>query len=274
MPSETAIKCHGGKAYLAKKIVALMPRHTHYVEPYFGGGSVLFAKDPECVSEVINDLHTGVYVFWRVMRDQEMFQKFKQIVELTPFSRMEFDAAVEGWPLDQPEAAAQFFIRNRQSRQGLGKDFATLSRNRTRRGMNEQVSSWLSAIDGLPWFHSRLRRVVIENMEALRLIEREDTPNTLFYCDPPYMHETRFSKDEYDHEMSGHDHGCLLATLSEIKGKFLLSGYRSKLYDTFASEYGWRRVDFDLPNNASSKKEKERKTECVWMNFQEAATAA
>lgn len=33
------IKWHGGKHYLAPKIVALMPRHLHYVEPFGGGGN-------------------------------------------------------------------------------------------------------------------------------------------------------------------------------------------------------------------------------------------
>ena len=51
------VKWHGGKHYLAKRIVARMPSHTHYVEPYAGSLAVLLAKDPEGVSEVANDLH-------------------------------------------------------------------------------------------------------------------------------------------------------------------------------------------------------------------------
>jgi len=50
MPATTNIgaplKWHGGKSYLADRIIALMPRHLHYVEPYFGGGQVLFRRDP------------------------------------------------------------------------------------------------------------------------------------------------------------------------------------------------------------------------------------
>ncbi len=32
------LKWHGGKSYLAKKIIELMPPHLHYVETHFGGG--------------------------------------------------------------------------------------------------------------------------------------------------------------------------------------------------------------------------------------------
>ena len=35
------LKWHGGKYYLAKRIIEEFPTHVHYVEPYFGGGSVL-----------------------------------------------------------------------------------------------------------------------------------------------------------------------------------------------------------------------------------------
>jgi D12 class N6 adenine-specific DNA methyltransferase len=52
------LKWHGGKWYLAPKIVALMPAHVHYVEPFAGGLSVLLAKDPAGVSEVVNDIRS------------------------------------------------------------------------------------------------------------------------------------------------------------------------------------------------------------------------
>lgn len=63
------LKWHGGKHYLAKRIVALMPPHVHYVEPYAGGLSVLLAKDPEGVSEVVNDIHGDLTNFWQCLAD-------------------------------------------------------------------------------------------------------------------------------------------------------------------------------------------------------------
>ena len=61
------IKWHGGKSYLADKIISLMPEHVHYVEPYFGGGFVLFRKACEGVSEVVNDLNSELTTFWDVL---------------------------------------------------------------------------------------------------------------------------------------------------------------------------------------------------------------
>lgn len=267
------INRHGGKHYLAKRIIALMPPHLHYVEPYFGGGSVLLQKDPEGVSEVVNDIDRSLTQFWRVLSTPRWFAEFLRIVQAIPFSQIEWEDAWAAMNLvEHPVTiAALFFIRVRQSRQGLMKDFATLSRNRTRRGMNEQVSSWLTAIDGLPDVHARLKRVVILNDDAIKVIQQQDGPNTLFYIDPPYLHETRVTTSDYAHEMSGDQHAILLAKLSGIKGKFILSGYPSTFYMSYAATQGWQRVDIKIDNKASSKKVKEIKTECLWMNYEPAA---
>jgi DNA adenine methylase len=242
-----------------------MPSHVHYVEPFFGGGSVLFAKPYEGVSEVINDRNDELANFWLVLSDPDLFADFHRRVSVLGMSETLWKTAWEGSPVKR---AVAFFVKYRQSRQGLGKDFATLSRNRTRRGMNEQASSWLSAVEGLPEVHSRLQRVVVLNRDALNVIHQQDGEQTLFYLDPPYLHETRVTTNEYgEHEMVREDHEKLLELLLQVRGKFLLSGYPSELYAQFATEGNWRRVDFEIDNKASSRARKPRVTECVWLNY-------
>ncbi len=270
MSIASAIKWHGAKSYLAKKIVGLMPPHIHYVEPYFGGGSVLFEKDPEGVSEVVNDLNEELTVFWQVLQSDVLFAEFIRLCEATPFSENEYhesEWAEHFADLSWPERAWRFFIRCRQSLAGRMQGFTAISRNRTRRGMNEQVSAWLTAIEGLPAVHARLKRVLILNRDAIDVIRQQDGPQTLFYCDPPYLHETRATTGEYKHEMTNEQHADLLELLAGIKGKFLLSGYACQLYEDFEKRHGWNRHSFDLPNNSAGGKEKRRMTECVWVNF-------
>lgn len=263
------LKWFGGKGAfhgkLAEWIISLMPRHTHYVEPYFGGGSVLLAKDPEGISEVVNDKHGELINFWKVLQDEQAFARLERILQATPFAEDEFKAAAV--PADDPiQRAARFFVRCRQSRGGQFKCFATLIRSRTRRGMQDHVSAWWNAIEGLPEVHNRLGRVVILNHDALDVIRQQDGAEVCFYCDPPYVHESRESADVYAHEMNRSDHEELLRVLAGIKGRFLLSGYPSRLYDVAADRYGWRRHEFQIVNNASSKEEKDVETECVWTN--------
>lgn len=263
------LKWYGGKQYLADKIIAMMPMHLHYVEPYFGGGAVLFRKPCEGVSEIVNDLNCQLVNFWRVLASEDEYKQFIRIVEATPFSELAWTEFSEGTAVgDEVGRAVAFFVKFRQSRQGLGKCFATITRNRTRRNMNEQVSSWLSAIEGLPECHARLKRVLILNHRAIEVIKEQDGPNTLFYLDPPYLQETRTSKWSFgDFEMSEDDHVDLINTLAHVKGKFLLSGYHSRLYDNSATMFGWNFEEIKIPNNASGGKEKRIMTEIVWRNF-------
>lgn len=170
LKTSAPIKWHGGKSYLASQIVALIPEHIHYVEPFFGGGAVLFNKPESFVeghSEVVNDVYGELVNFWRVLQSRDFFSEFKLRLGLTPFASPVFEEAKESTSDDPLDRAVAFFVRYRQSRQGLGKVFATMSRTRTRRGMNEQVSSWLSAIDGLGEAHNRLQRVVIFCEDAI-----------------------------------------------------------------------------------------------------------
>ena len=221
----------------------------------------------EGVSELVNDINEKLVNFWRVLQGESTFQQFRRIVEDIPIARAEWEKAHTYVPTSDPVAdAVAFFVDCRQSLAGRMKGFTAPTRTRTRRRMNGNVSEWLTAVDGLPDIHSRLRRVFIENLPAVTLIRREDGPDTLFYCDPPYLHDTRTSPNAYgNHEMNEADHRQLLLALRSCKGKVMLSGYPSELYE--ADLGGWTRHDFDLPNNAAGGDAKRRMTECLWCNF-------
>jgi DNA adenine methylase len=263
------LKWHGGKHYLAPKIVALMPLHLHFVEPFAGGLSVLFAKNPDGISEVVNDLNADLTNFWDVLKSEENFERMARILAATPFSQVEWERAQNNSNLKDPVTrAASFFTLCRQSMSGRMRDFAPLTRNRTRRRMNEQASAWLGAIDGLAEVHERLRRVVILNRKAEDVIESQDGANTLFYLDPPYVHETRATTIEYgEQEMSAEQHASLLKVVERCVGKVMISMYHHPLYDALLKKKKWKVVEFDLPNNAAGGIRKRRMVECVFMNF-------
>jgi DNA adenine methylase len=280
------LKWHGGKHYLTRLILELMPPHLHYVEPFFGGGQVLFARDPadrrlwwtgltsdgrkaDGVSEVVNDLHGDLMNFYRVLKDPETFPLLRQRLELTLHSEWEWQAArdlLAGPDGDAVGRAAALFTLCRQSLAARMKAFAPTVRTRLRGGRNDAVNGWWGAIDGLPAAHERLKDVRILNRPALKVIRDEDTPATLFYCDPPYPHPTRTARKVYDFEMTEADHRELLDLLLSVRGKVMLSGYPSRLYDEALA--GWTRHTDDKPNNASGAKVKGRETEVVWCNFQ------
>jgi DNA adenine methylase len=279
------LKWHGGKCYLADEVIARMPPHLHYVEPYFGGGQVLFARDPsdrrlwcpgltsdgrkaDGVSELVNDLNGDLMNFYGVLKDPELFGRLRHRLELTLNSEAEWEAAREllaGTSGDPVTRAAALFTFCRQSLSARMRNFAPTVRTRLRGGRNDGVNGWWNAIDGLQAVHHRLRDVRVLCRPALEVIRSEDTPATLFYLDPPYLHETRTAPKVYHFEMTEAQHRELLDVLRRCEGKVMLSGYPSQLYDTALAD--WTRHTFDRANHASGAKKKDRETEVLWCNF-------
>ena len=133
--------------------------------------------------------------------------------------------------------------------------------------MAGDVNAWWTAIDQLPEVIDRLRRVEILSQPANEAIRRFDHPDTLIYCDPPYLHETRApnSRDVYGIELTEKQHVELGEMLKACVSKVIISGYPSALYeDIFGS---WRRVEFDIANHAAGGRKKSRKCETLWLNW-------
>jgi DNA adenine methylase len=259
-------KIYGGKHYLAKKFIPLMPPHTHFVEPYAGGLSVLLEKDPAGISEVVNDINKNLTIFWKVLQDNTLFEQFRRLVEATPFSQVEWqDTFEQEESVDPVVVAHRFFVRARQSRAGMNKSFATVVKSRTRRGMNDNVSAWLSSIDGLSAVHARLKRVLILNEDALKVIKSQDSQKTFQYLDPPYLHETRTATKVYEHEMTAEQHEDMLKTVFSCQSKFMISGYESQLYNDYLKS--WNKRSFDIANHAAGGDNKRRMAETIWMNY-------
>jgi len=235
----------GGKGNMVYKLVPLIPPHRIYVEVFGGGASLLFAKRPSPV-EVYNDIDKGLVNFFRVIRDPEKFARFYHLVAFTPYSREEYDFCRATWEEceDEVERAYRWFVVARMSFSGVfGRSWSSVVTS-SHKGMASTTSKWLYVLEMLPRIHERVMRVQIENMDFRKLIPRYDTPDTCFYCDPPYVEETRRELGVYPCEISLDDHRQLVDLLMTVRGKVILSGYRHPVYDPL-EEAGWRRFDFE-----------------------------
>lgn len=265
------IQWFGGKSLLKNKLLPLVPEHKIYVEPFGGGASMLIAKEPSKV-EVYNDLNSGLVNFFRILRDRSAFPEFQRLVSLTPYSREEWLHFRDTWEAceDLIERAYQWFVVARMSFSGEFAKSWAYSKTASTRGMAQCVSGWLSAIELLPQICERLLRVIIENKNAFDLIETFDGRDTFFYLDPPYMLQTRRGGG-YKHELSDDEHGKLIEILIGLKGKVMLSGYASPLYEEL-EKIGFERRDFDVHCLASchtvnSKGGSNLRVESIWTNY-------
>jgi len=257
---------YGGKFSHLDWLRPLLPDCHHYCEPFAGSGAVLLNREPAPV-ETFNDLDGEVVNFFRVLREEK--DRLVEAIGLTPFARAEFAQACETSPdLSPLERARRFYVRARQVRTGLAQT-ATIGRwanckNTSRAGMSGVISRWLGAVEDLPAVAERLLRVQIENRPALDVIQLYDSPTTLFYCDPPYVHSTRGDSKAYGFEMSDRQHRELAAVLNRVKGMVALSNYQADILDELYPAPKWHKFA-TAPRTVHSTKDK--RVEVLWTNY-------
>ncbi|MGB6045494.1 MAG: DNA adenine methylase [Pirellulales bacterium] len=257
---------YGGKFSHLNWLLPLLPSSHHYCEPFSGSAAVLINRDPSPV-ETYNDLDGEVCNFFRVLRDDT--ESLTRAVGLTPFSREEFKVACTLSPqLSALERARRFYIRARQVRTGLAQT-ASLGRwanckNTSRAGMSGAVSRWLGNFDALPQIAQRLLRVQIENRPANQIIQLYDSPQTLFYCDPPYVHETRGDTKSYQHEMTDAQHEELAEVLNSAQGRVAISNYDCPLFTQLYPKTRWTKHVARPRTNHSTKG---KRVEVLWTNY-------
>jgi DNA adenine methylase len=258
---------YGGKFSHLDWLLPLLPECHHYCEPFAGSGAVLLNREPSPV-ETYNDIDGEVVNFFRVLRDHH--EELIRAIALTPFSREEYYRAIHGGAdgIGDVERARLFYVRARQTRTGLAQT-ASLGRwanckNTSRAGMSGVVSRWLGGVEALEDIAQRLIRVQIENRPALDVIRLYDSPKTLFYCDPPYLHATRGDARAYGFEMDERQHREFAEAVHACKGMVAVSGYDHPLMDELFNPDHWCKTQGPDKTIHSTKG---TRAEVLWTNY-------
>lgn len=262
-----AFRYHGGKWKLAPWIISHFPPHRVYVECYGGSAAVLLRKE-RAYAEVYNDLSDDLVNFFEVLRDPVEAARLVELVSLTPFSRVEFKRAYKK-EQDPGRRACALLVR---AYMGFGSasvisDHSTGFRANSHRSGTTPAHDWMNYPASLVKTIERMRGVVIENRKAIDCMRQHDSPDTLFYVDPPYVQSTRAFKRRkagqvYSHEMDDKDHEQLAEYLNGVEGMVALSGYASPMYDTlYARGGGWHSREIAAHADGAR-----RRKEVLWLN--------
>lgn len=250
---------YGAKVTIADRIVALLPDHDHYVEPFAGSLAVLMAKPPSW-HETVNDLDGDLMLFWKILRDRPA--DLERVCALTPHSRAEHAAAYERSD-DELEQARRVWVKLTQGRAG------TLRKTGWRfyidpAGSSSSMPGYIAGYVGrMAAAAERLSKVSLECRPALDMIRAYGVQSRcLLMCDPPYLGTTRTSVN-YQHEMPGEaEHRELAKILAECHSAVVVCGYPSPLYDELYD--GWHRADIATATGQAHTWS--ARTEVLWSN--------
>lgn len=261
------IRWAGGKGKQLRDLLPIIPDSHIYVEPFGGGASILLNR-PAMKVEVYNDLDSSLVNLFSVVRDDRLFDQFAGILGWTLYSRETFQQALDHeQETDQVMKAVKFYTVLNQSISG--KRLAHKA-DWSRAKKDNVADRWVMRQQKLGLIHDRLRHVQIECRDALDILKEWDTNETVFYCDPPYVLETRSKKKYYAHETTDEYHRELVATLREVRGAVVLSGYNHPLYDPLLND-GWRADSYSSDAKMTVHQQggrREERQEVVWRNRQ------
>lgn len=274
----------GSKNNLAKQIVMMLDYDKFiYAEPFFGSGAVFFSKPPHKI-EYVNDLDKNLYVvysylqkpentiylLYRLFFIQNNYEIYKNAVKI-----LRDKDRFEKYDID--DIVFAYFVANLMSISGLGttKKASPGSWSRTRYKRNCNVGGQVNMrlykrVYLLPYYWYRLKNANIDCRDAIKVIKNYDSPNTMFYLDPPYIIETREenSRRIYQTELDNSYHKNLVDLLLSAKGKVLLSGYDHEIYHRL-EKHGWDRYEIDVLATFGVKvgEKRTQRKEIVWANY-------
>ena len=255
----------GGKYYLTTWLSQHIPGHTLFCEPFCGASHLLFSTSPSKV-EILNDIDNYLVTFFEVIKNDTKRPELIKILNNMLYSRRLWQTTRMNWksgniPLNEAERSAQWFYLNRtcfsgdQKRDGFAIPSIT--------GRNP-AQSFRTAIDTFEDIAKRLRNVTIENLPYAECINRYDSEDTLFYCDPPYLNVEYY----YGNSFTQDDHCKLAELLSGVKGKVMITHYQNSLYDELSK--GWNRYEYQSfkGSHKSEGKEKPKTVQILYCNFE------
>ena len=216
-------------------LLPLIPYDNLFVDVFGGGGSVLLNRKRSPV-EVYNALDGNLVNLFRVLQTDPL--ELERRLRSTLYSKEEFVKAIHiidgrDEPADDIERAWAMFVNMNQS--VVGRVIRTQG-NWSRAaisvsGESAVVAGWKSLVNRLGGIYDRLSGVQVEQREANEALRYWDGSETVFYVDPPYIHDTRVESEYYAHEMSDEAHEEMVSTLLECRGYVVLSGYDHPIYN-------------------------------------------
>lgn len=199
----------GGKSKLRKTILGMIPKHTCYIELFFGAGWVYFGKETSKI-EVVNDIDKELINLFRTIKYHA--PEIDRLLEYE-FSGRDIFEEYKNCTLEymtEIHRAIRFLYLITQSFGGKGNNYGY--------GTTTRPGQQIFYNDMLLKLRDRLKNTYVENLSFEKIIDKYDREHSFFFCDPPYIETC-----DYGNKFKEEEHRELSDKLKNLKGKFLLT---------------------------------------------------
>lgn len=265
---KSPLRYFGGKSALAPLIGSLIPQSIKiYCEPFCGAANVFFSTRGRWAKlEVLNDINENLINFYRVMQNVSKRQRLIELLEFTPMGRQVWNTAKKSLkviPSNDVERAWHWFIFNQQSFNSGRKSWGVPGRSG-----RDNAEKWRESCErlGVLDLVQRLKQAVIECQPFEIVMDRLDSPKTLFYIDPPYQgvsDPASMSAAYEGHVMTESDNAKLIELCLTSKSGIILSGYEMD-----GIPDSWQKIVIDVAVHSDPRRHKRRASEIIWVNPQ------
>ena len=193
----------GGKTMMRKQIVDNFPEDIEiYIEPFVGGGSVFFYKNPSPV-EVLNDNDKDLMTVFKGFKKYGS-DRIENDTRGHYYTEKQFNQLKNSEPKDEYDKFLRLLILYKTSFYGMGKNAEVYEANDPRGFHNPHYAG----------YQERLKNTILLSKDYKDVIKEYDSKNAFFYLDPPFIKTIYGAKIDLNE---------LADVLHKIKGRFLLS---------------------------------------------------
>lgn len=227
----------GSKFESLEQILPLIPYTDICVEVFGGSGSFILARRRSKL-DVFNDRNSGISAFFIACQTEP--DRLIEIIKHLPHSREIYDWCQKNYDNlihDTTLRGAMFYYMVQSSFGGRCDYFG-----RTISAKGSPVFTKLyNNLELFPAIIQRFRSIQVENLDWRVCLKDFDSPETVFYLDPPYV-----NSNIYAYNMSKQEHMEMCERIFQLEGFVALSGYANDIY----SKYPWDGVHvIEVPNN-------------------------
>lgn len=245
----------GNKQMIAEKIQQYFPKHSIYIEPFFGAGGMFFNK-PKAKYNIVNDLDSDVFNLFIVVMNRK--EELEKAFELMPIHSDLLEYWKSNKEDEQIRKALRFLFMSNFTYLGKGTTIGLVCGD-SKGFLMSKIDETAKYLFDVQFANFDFRKFI----KSLSFRDENEQSKAFIYCDPPYLG----TDDNYSNSFIEDDSKDLFDLLCNSGCKFAMSEFDHPFIIEQAKNRGLNYIVIGERKNL-----KNRRTEILITNYEQQPT--